>query len=116
MGDRQCERYVLGHGRCELGERHHGPCTVTLFDGRKAQAYLAGVCPADKASATADSKGCVECDRIDAAEVLRLDAGGALGPLQRRPSWLINERFRPRMVAWANRVLAEAAGQGVAHG
>ena len=93
MTVRSCPRGVMGRGPCVLPDDHHGPCRST--DGAGAFYELAcggpGACP--------------ECDLIDAREVLRLDAGGELHPLQKRPGWMTCPSLRTRMLTWARRTL-----------
>lgn len=103
----RCDRHVPFASRCELPEGHHGPCT----SGR-AQAYVDGPrCGADMRRVIHGAvPRCLHCDRIDAAEVLRLGAGGELRPDQVIPPWLkAGGRVRRNMVAWARSVLERAA-------
>jgi len=85
-------RHSFGGRRCELDEKHHGPCTAGW-----AQWYKR---PRPCGQGGKNNK-CPECERIDALEVLRLDAGGELRPLQRAPKWLGCPTLRRNMVAWA---------------
>ena len=105
----RCRHGVAG-SQCELDERHHGPCKA----GRAEVFNYPPPCGAQRRRNYSYSNGggvlvCEECEMIDAKEVLRLDAGGELGPGQRRPSWLIQPDARRKLVMWARRVLGMEA-------
>jgi hypothetical protein len=90
---RQRRGFSWSGGRCELAAEHHGPCVAGNFLWHEMQPH----------------KDCAECDWIDAAEVLRLDAGGDLRPLQRAPAWLKCPSLRSRMVTWARSLTGGAS-------